>query len=484
MKVNKFFIGYFFILLILLSGTQKGWQTSITFTDGDEILFNEGKKVEIIRVDIPAPKNPERSFQYFGQINNQRGFVQDELWLRIEDEYFIINYKNGKISDAVLILEYCRFARNVTKKAYPHDLSFKINVYLHEIKSGLSPGMTLAKVWGDYAEIHLLTPSDVPDDYKRWIDNIWYQKNIVHEYVHVPTYQNIWKTRWGNKYGFPPFFDIAEYIAIFHTTEQILNKYSKIIKDMENTIIRNGSLFFPDYDSYRWGTYLAKYMYEFYGKESIYNLFHTDVEYFWDALNIAFGVSPREFEINWIKWIYDEFGYALPSKYQTYSIEISVTKGGTTSPLPGTHPYLPETPALIIARPDVHYLFNGWTGDVSSSKNPLTIIMDSDKTITANFIRKIYPPLNFFGVKKENRSVLLIEYINVLTWQANQDNENIQQYRIYQMKGDDKNLLVELDSGTFEYWHRKVKKEKPYTYVLVAVAAGDREGQPVYLTIQ
>lgn len=93
--------------------------------------------------------------------------------------------------------------------------------------------------------------------------------------------------------------------------------------------------------------------------------------------------------------------------------------------------------------------------------------------------------MNVSGQKILNRSLLQGEYINVLKWEANPNNQsiNIAKYRIYQMDGNQRNLLVELDAGTFEYWHRKVEQSELYSYELVAVAK-NREGKPVNLTIQ
>ena len=109
--------------------------------------------------------------------------------------------------------------------------------------------------------------------------------------------------------------------------------------------------------------------------------------------------------------------------------------------------------------------------------------MDSDKSVTANFIL-IYPPLNFAGVKVLNRSLSQAEYINDLTWQANPNNVNIAKYRIYLVEGESQNLLVELNSNTFRYWHRRVGKDRQYVYAICAVNNEDREGDPTYITVQ
>ena len=96
-----------------------------------------------------------------------------------------------------------------------------------------------------------------------------------------------------------------------------------------------------------------------------------------------------------------------------------------------------------------------------------------------------FPPLNFEGQKVLNCSLSQRENINALTWKANPKNRdmNIVKYRIYLIKSYRRTLLAEVGKHTFQYWHRKVRKDSPYTYSIVAVNDEGRESDPVYLTI-
>jgi len=167
-----------------------------------------------------------------------------------------------------------------------------------------------------------------------------------------------------------------------------------------------------------------------------------------------------------------------------YTLTTAAGEGGTTDPAPGIYTYDDGAEVAITAVPESGDRFSGWSGDASGTDNPITITMDSDKSITANFIRIIYPPLNFTGRKELNRSLSQAEYINVLSWQANPNNENTVKYRIYLVEGGIQSLLVELDANTFEYQHRNVEGGKQYTYAIAAVNDEDREGDPAYATIQ
>ena len=72
--------------------------------------------------------------------------------------------------------------------------------------------------------------------------------------------------------------------------------------------------------------------------------------------------------------------------------ELNITKnpseGGIVSPNGGF--YSDGTSLSLIAEPNSEYDFLNWTGDIESSSSSLSVVMDSDITITANFIKKKY----------------------------------------------------------------------------------------------
>lgn len=159
-----------------------------------------------------------------------------------------------------------------------------------------------------------------------------------------------------------------------------------------------------------------------------------------------------------------------------YTLTMSAGNNGTTDPGPGSHIYDSGTEVTLTALPDTHYDFLNWSGDLSSSTNPTSIIMDSDKSVVASFQKKIYAPSNFTGQKELSRTLFRAEYINVLSWQANSNNSNIIKYWLFLVEGGSQTLVIELDSNTFEYWHMGVEEDKSYTYALVAMNNEGREG--------
>jgi uncharacterized delta-60 repeat protein len=77
---------------------------------------------------------------------------------------------------------------------------------------------------------------------------------------------------------------------------------------------------------------------------------------------------------------------------QEFILTISATTGGTTNPAPGNHTYSFWAQVSVQAIPSSGYQFSSWSGDVSGTRSQITIRMDSDKSITANFTATTPPP--------------------------------------------------------------------------------------------
>jgi hypothetical protein len=77
----------------------------------------------------------------------------------------------------------------------------------------------------------------------------------------------------------------------------------------------------------------------------------------------------------------------------TYTLTITSTSGGTTSPLPGSYPYAKDSVATVTAIPDSGYLFDHWelNGSLAGSNNPIEITMNASYELHAVFT-KAPPP--------------------------------------------------------------------------------------------
>ena len=73
---------------------------------------------------------------------------------------------------------------------------------------------------------------------------------------------------------------------------------------------------------------------------------------------------------------------------QEYTLTISAGTGGTTNPTPDTYIYYGGTHVTVTALPNSGFAFSGWSGDASGVENPVTIVIDRDKSLTANFVQE------------------------------------------------------------------------------------------------
>ncbi len=89
----------------------------------------------------------------------------------------------------------------------------------------------------------------------------------------------------------------------------------------------------------------------------------------------------------------------------TYTLSTSTDGHGRISPDSGTFSMGDEI--TITAFPDLGYLFNHWEGDLSGSENPVTMVMDTDKMVTAVFLS--HDPLQAYWPMDENSGSILTD---------------------------------------------------------------------------
>lgn len=78
----------------------------------------------------------------------------------------------------------------------------------------------------------------------------------------------------------------------------------------------------------------------------------------------------------------------------TYTLTLSATTGGTTSPAPGNYPLDENTQQQVTAIPDTNYKFNYWELDSTvRTENPITVAMTRDYSLRAVFEYVPPPPL-------------------------------------------------------------------------------------------
>lgn len=139
------------------------------------------------------------------------------------------------------------------------------------------------------------------------------------------------------------------------------------------------------------------------------------------------------------------------------------------------------------------HVYLGWKGTVRPEKDgyAFTPTQRRYKGINSDLPGQDYAgqkllaaPLNFSGRKEMNRSLVMSEYINILSWSANPINTHIVAYRLYENTDGQSVLLAELSSDVFEHWIRDVERDKEYAYALTALNSTGRESPPATISIK
>jgi hypothetical protein len=95
------------------------------------------------------------------------------------------------------------------------------------------------------------------------------------------------------------------------------------------------------------------------------------------------------------------------------------------------------------------------------------------------------PPLNFSGEVVTNRSLSQLEYVHVLRWEDNPNNDDLRvtKYRIY-IPTFPTLLLAEVDAHTLRYEVRNIWPGSRTTYAVVGVTSDNEEGLAAILTLE
>lgn len=75
----------------------------------------------------------------------------------------------------------------------------------------------------------------------------------------------------------------------------------------------------------------------------------------------------------------------------TYALSTSVLGSGSISLNPPTGPYLSNTVVMVSANAAANWAFDHWSGDLSGSLNPTSIVMNGPRSVQAVFTQTAYP---------------------------------------------------------------------------------------------
>jgi len=80
-----------------------------------------------------------------------------------------------------------------------------------------------------------------------------------------------------------------------------------------------------------------------------------------------------------------------------FTLTTNVVGSGSVSRSPNATSYASGTVVTLTATPASGFVFSSWSGDVTSTSNPVQVTMNANKTVTATFVSQSTPDFSLFG---------------------------------------------------------------------------------------
>ena len=149
-----------------------------------------------------------------------------------------------------------------------------------------------------------------------------------------------------------------------------------------------------------------------------------------------------------------------------YTLTVTASHG-TVSKTPNKASYTHGETVTVEATPDAGYSFANWSGDLTGSSNPATLVMDADKSVTANFAKDNpdkAPPV--LGNRTPEPDSIQVPLNSLVTLQISDEGEGVDPASVaIEIDG---NIIYSGDVAQYDTQHgtcRRTGTNSDYTYV-------------------
>jgi uncharacterized repeat protein (TIGR02543 family) len=112
-----------------------------------------------------------------------------------------------------------------------------------------------------------------------------------------------------------------------------------------------------------------------------------------------------------------------------YALSVTVVGSGAVTKDPDQASYVHGSSVQLTATPSAGWAFAGWSGDASGTDDPLTVVMNADKNITATFVDADLPVAHL-EAPNTSGEVMVVGATQSITWTAS-DNVGVTTVDLY-----------------------------------------------------
>lgn len=234
----------------------------------------------------------------------------EEEWLEMETDTFVIEYKDGYEDDAAYVGDVSENAYAELQEAFPEHVSepsFEQPIHIRVYPGDEWSRSDYALSWRDTTpvRIHVQAPSDSEpgDD--------WYEHGLAHELGNIFLWDEAGQYDNYNYYERNPSWfpeGLTEYYV--YNTPTVEDQFPPSgVEELKETIAAgDGDFAAIASEQYDGGHILAMYLIDEYGEDAVWDLLRNDASSWGDAVEAELGVTEAGLERNWYRWAEEHIG--------------------------------------------------------------------------------------------------------------------------------------------------------------------------------
>jgi len=252
----------------------------------------------------------------------------EEEWLEMETDTFVVEYKDGYEDDASKVGDVGENAYAELQETFPEHVSepsFEEPIHIRVYPGDMWSRSDYALNWKDTTpiRIHLKAPSDSE------ADDDWYEHGLAHELANMFLWNEAGQYDNYNYFQRNPSWfpeGLTEYYV--YNTPTVEDQFPPGGVENLNQTIAAGEGDFSTIanEQYDGGHILAIYLIDEYGEDAVWSLLRNDASSWDNAVEAELGVTQTQLEKNWYRWAEEHIGGDYSDQIDSQEAEAEINE--------------------------------------------------------------------------------------------------------------------------------------------------------------